>query len=275
MRFFTLAIFTSMLLLSACRNKELVRPGDPLEVSYDKSMALFEKGKYGDAAYGFDLITRVGRGTNYSTDAQFFLAESYYLDKQYIIASSEYERFISYYPQDERRQEVEYKRALCFYEQSPRYRLDQGATVRAIELFQLFNNKYPDSEFVLESASRIDELRNKLARKSYEAASFYLRINSYLAATIYFDQTIDQYPESNWAERSLVKLIETYITYADRSIVEKQEERYNLAVSNYEKFLQLFPQSKEREKVEKLYLEATQKISKIDNSPINGSVGNN
>lgn len=272
MRYLTIAVFSGIMLFTACKNKELISPRDPLNVAYDKSMALYEKGKFGDAAYGFDVVTRTGRGSTYSENAQYYLAESYYNDKQYILAASEYERFISYYPRDERRAEMEYKRALCYYHQSPRYRLDQGATVRAIELFQLFNTKYPNSEYVIESAGRIDELRNKLAHKNFVAGEFYLRTNRFLAATIYFDQTIDQFPESIWSERALVKQIETYITYADRSIASKQLERYNLAVSNYEKFLQLFPQSESRGEAESLFADASKKISNLSTT---GNVGSN
>lgn len=275
MRGLSIAFLALIILTGACRNKDLIRPGDPLNVAYDKSVALYEAGKYDDAAYGFDLVTRMGRGTNFSKDAQFYLGESYYKDKQYIIAASEYERFISFYPQDEKREEVEYKLALCYYEQSPRYRLDQTPTRRAIELFQLFNTKYPDSEFVMESAARIDELRNKLARKSFEAGEFYLRTDRYKAASIYFDQVIDQFPESNWAEASLLKQIETYIIYADNSIAEKQAERYTLAIDNYEKFLQLFPLSEKRGDAESMYAEAAKKLSDID-VPVSGdSIGSN
>lgn len=275
MRYLSIVLISTIILLTACRNKELVRPGEPINVAFDKSMALFEKEKYGDAAFGFDLVSRLGRGTDYSQEAQYYLAESYFQDGQFIIAASEYERFISYYPQDEKREEVEFKRALCYYEQSPRYRLDQSATGRAIELFQLFNNRYPDSEYVVESAAKIDELRNKLAHKNYEAAEFYLRTDRYLAASIYFDQTIDLYPESVWAERSLIKLIETYIVYADRSIDYKQGERYNLAIDTYEKFLQLFPQSNSREKAEELYIEASKKLSGVSFQSSSDTIGSN
>jgi outer membrane protein assembly factor BamD len=275
MRYFSIALLSLIVLTGACRNKDLIRPGDPLNVAYDKSLALYQEGKYGDAAYGFDIVTRMGRGTNYSKDAQFYLAESYYEDKQYILAASEYQRFISYYPRDEKREEVEYKLAMCYYQQSPRYRLDQSPTRRAIELFQLFNTKYPDSELVIESADRIDELRNKLARKAYEAGEFYLRTNRYKASSIYFDQVIDQYPESNWAERSLIKQIETYIIYADNSIPARQAERYNKAIENYEKFLQLFPLSEQRASAESLYLEAVDKLADVEAPASGDSIGSN
>ncbi len=275
MRSIFITLFSILILTSACRNKDLIRPGDALNVAYDKSVALYEQEKFGDAAYGFDMVTRMGRGTNYSKDAQFFLAESYFNDKQYILAASEYERFISYYPQDEKREEVEYKLAMCYYEQSPRYRLDQSPTRRAIQLFQLFNNKYPDSEFVVESAARIDELRNKLARKAFEAGEFYLRTNRYLAASIYFDEVIDQYPESKWAEPSLLKQIETYITYADNSIRDRQIERYTKAIDNYEKFIQLFPQSSNRGSAESMYSDAMNKLSDLEAPSAGDTIGSN
>ena len=275
MRSITIMLIIFLTLTNACRNKDLIRAGDPLNIAYDKSVALYEAEKFDDAAYGFDLVTRMGRGTNFSKDAQFYLAESYFLDKDYIIAASEYERFISYYPQDERREQVEYKIAVCFYEQSPRYRLDQTATKRAIQLFQLFNTKYPDSEYVIESASKIDELRNKLAKKDFEAGEFYLRTDRYVAASIYFDQVIDQYPESKWAELSILKQIETYIIYADNSIKEKQIERYTLAIDNYEKFIQLFPNSSKRGVVESMYLDAVKKIDHVDIIYSNDTLGRN
>lgn len=275
MRSIVITLFSLLILTSACRNKDLIRPGDPLNVAYDKSLSLYERGKYDDAAYGFDLVTRMGRGTNFSKDAQFYLAESYFADRQYILAASEYERFISYYPQDEKREEVEYKLALCFYEQSPRYRLDQTPTRRAIQLFQLFNTKYPDSELVVESAARIDELRNKLARKAFEAGEFYLRTDRYVAASIYFDQVVDQYPESDWAESSLLKQIETYIIYADNSIEERQFERYSMAIENYEKFIQLFPQSSKRGDAESMYSEALSKLADVDESNSGDTLGSN
>ncbi len=241
---------------TACNNKSLIRPGEAINVSYDKAMNLYEKGKYNDAAQAFETVTRLGRGTNYAQNAQFYLAESYFKDERFLLAASEYERFISYYPRDERREEVDYKRALSFFEQSPRYRLDQRPTGRAIELFQLFINNYPSSDRVTEAASKIDDLRNKLALKYLKSAEFYARIDMFKAAIIYYDLTIDQFPESKWAEEALVKQIKTYNRYASLSVDSKKAERYLNAISSYEKFIQLFPSSELRGDAEKFRDEA-------------------
>ncbi len=261
MRIIFLLAITSLFLFQACNNDKLIKRGDSVDVAYEKAMAFYEEGDWGEAANAFDTVTRVGRGTEYGQEAQYYLAESYYKDKQYLLAASEYDRYVSYYPQDERRPEMEFKAAMCYYKLSPRYKLDQSQTRKAIERFQLFNNRYPDHERVPEAADKIDDLREKLAKKSYEAAQFYVRTEQYEAATIYLDKTIDQYPESKWAERALVDQIRTFIAYADASVVEKQAERYQKSIDNYEKFLQLFPESKFRSEVENYHDEAVKKLA--------------
>jgi outer membrane protein assembly factor BamD len=261
-----LIVFSFLLVFSACKNDKLIKKGDSVQVAYEKAMAFYEAKDYGEAANAFDTVTRVGRGSEYGQDAQYYLAESYYKDGQYLLAASEYDRYVSYYPQDERRPEVEYKAAMCYFKQSPRYKLDQSQTRTAIERFQLFNNRYPDSELVTEAAARIDELRNKLAHKAYEAAQFYVRTEQYKAATIYLDRTIDQYPESKWAERALVDQVRTYINYADNSVVESQAARYLKSIDAYEKFIQLFPESKYRSEVESLHDEAVNKLKSVPSS---------
>lgn len=256
-----LLVVSFLFLFTACKNDNLIKRGDSVEVAYQKAMAFYEKGDYGEAANAFDTVTRVGRGTEYGQDAQYYLSESYYNDGQYLLAASEYDRYVSFYPRDERREEMEYKAAMCYYHLSPRYQLDQSQTREAIERFQLFNNRYPDSEYVTEVADRIDDLRRKLARKSYEAARFYFRTEQYKAATIYLDLTIDRYPETKWAERALVDQVRIYIDYADNSIPGRQAERYEKAIEAYETFIQLFPNSELRSDIENTHDEARKKLS--------------
>lgn len=259
-RNFDLNLATAVILVAifaaSCGKKELVRPGDPLPEAYEKAYNLFDKGKFRDAANAFEMVVRAGRGTDYGRDAQYYLAESYYNDRNYLRAASEYERFISLYPRSERRQEAEFKKAFCYYKLSPRYRLDQTYTRQAIEAFRLFQSRYPDSDRVQKAAEYISELRGKLAHKMFNAAVSYFRWGQYEAATIYYEMTIDQYPETKWAERSLVNLINAYVVYADRSVRNKQRERYQKAVDNYEKYLQLYPRGKYRSQADEYVDEA-------------------
>jgi outer membrane protein assembly factor BamD len=242
-----------LFILASCRSQELIRPGDSLEVAYDKAYALYEEERWRDAASAFEVVISIGRGTEYGRNAQFYLAESHYNNRQYLVAASEYERYSASHPNSERRQEADFKAALSYYNLSPRYNIDQQYTRRAIEQFSLFLVRYPNSEMTTEAGQKIDELRDKLARKKYEAAQFYMRTNRYNAAAVYYEMVIDRFPESRYAERSLVNQIDAYIKYAENSVTARQEERFRKAVESYEKYLQLFPRGDNRATAENLY----------------------
>lgn len=246
--------FSSLLLIflvfASCKNEDLIQRGDSLEVAFGKAKSLYDAEDYTESAKAFETVIQIARGTDYGQEAQYYLAESYFKDRRYLLAASEYERFISLFPRAEKRQQAQFQEAYSYYKLSPRYKLDQSNTRKAIEKFQLYNSRYPNGERVEESSQYITEMRSKLAKKLYHSADLYMRTDQYEAAIIYYDLTIDQYPETIWAQRSLVDEIETYNTYAGRSVQEKQQERYQKAVEAYEKFVQLFPNGEYRQQAD-------------------------
>lgn len=247
----------------SCADKNLIRPGDPVNIAFDKAKRVYDKGAYGEAARAFETVISIARGTNYAQDAQYYLAESYFKNKEYLLAASEYQRYMNYYPRDERREEVQYKEALCYYKLSPRYKLDQTETLKALELFQLFILRYPTSEYSTEAGKRVNELRNKLAHKMFDAGLFYLRIREYNAAQIYFGLVVNEYPDSIWADDALAKQMEALELYADNSVQDKKEERYRMALNVYQKYLQLFPNGAQREEMEGRYDDIRDKMKSL------------
>lgn len=239
-----------LIAVTSCKNQNLIKRGDSLQTAFNKAMRLYQNENYSDAAEAFETVIQIGRGTDIGQEAQFYLAESYFNDRRYLLAASEYERFISLFPRVEKREEAQYREAYCYYQMSPRYKLDQKYTKKAIEKFQLYSSRYPNSDKMKQVSTYITEMRQKLAKKLYYAADLYMRTDQYEAAIIYYDLTIDKYPETVWAQRSLVDEISAYNTYASRSIQSKQEERYEKAVKTYEKFVQLFPNGKYRSEAE-------------------------
>lgn len=256
-------LFLVLLTLTSCRSEELIRAGDSLEVAYEKAMNQFEMENYDEAARAFETVVSIGRGTDIGQNAQFYIAESYFAQRRYLLASSEYSRYVQFHPNSERRQSAEFNEALSYYHLSPRYRLDQGYTNTAIERFRLFNARYPDSEFREEAAGYIEELRSKLARRDYNAAEFYMRISNYNSAAIYFGLVIDNYPETSWAELALVRQIEANVIYAENSVEQRQEERFRSALESYNRYLQLFPRGDNRSRAEDLYDRANRGLSDV------------
>jgi len=266
-----------LLVISSCKNKNLIQRGDSLQTAFKKAMQLYQNEDYGKSAEAFETVIQIGRGTDYGQEAQFYLADSYFKDERYLLAASEFERYVSLFPRTAKRQEAQFNEAYCYYKLSPRYKLDQKYTKKAIEKFQLFNSRYGNSDQADQAAQYISEMRAKLAKKLYYAADLYMRTDSYKAAIIYYDLTIDNYPETTWAQRALVDEINAYNTYAGRSVRSKQEERYQKAVDTYEKFVQLFPKGEYRSKAEDYVDKARAELAELQvtKAPENDSVSVN
>lgn len=260
----------ALIFIVSCSQKQYIRPGDTLPVAFGKAKLLYDKGKYGDAADAFETVLSIGRGTATGREAQLLLAESLYKSKQYILSAAEFERFVTFYPREERKAYAEYMAAESYFKMSPTFKLDQEYTNKAIESYRLYLNNHPTDSLVSDASDKIDALRDKLAHKLFYAAEYYVRTaditvrnNQYESAAIYYDLILEKYPETPWAEKALAYEIEALVLSADKSVQQRQLERYEKAIEQYEKYLQLFPNGAHRQLAEDQYLKAKKEIQRL------------
>ena len=97
------------------------------------------------------------------------------------------------YPSSDYAAESWYKKALCFFMESPQADLDQENTLLAIDEFNRFIENFPRNELVPEAEKKIKELQEKLAYKEYKIAELYRKMKSYDAALIYYQSVIDDH----------------------------------------------------------------------------------
>lgn len=256
------ALLVAVLLLTGCTGSGRLSYESPQE-AFDKGKSLFEEEKYTRAIEYLQGTFDYGRAHEWADDAQLYLARAYRANKQYILAANEYTRFVEIYRNDPRVPDAEYERALTYYERSPSYELDQTPTKEAIRYFQLFLNRYPGSERADDAEAKITELRDKLAHKQYDAAQLYERRGLYEAAAVSYERVFDQYPDTQWADDALVGAMRMYIAFAEQSIRQKQGERYEKAVENYERLVQIFPDSPVLKEAEALYENAAAQLEQL------------
>src|SRR5690606_36811705 len=127
------------------------------------------------------LSNRVA-GSDDAPNVVFNSAYANYYDKNYKLAGHQFKNFAVTFPQDPRKEEAAYMSALCYYEGSMDYNLDQTSTELAINELQNFLNEYPTSERSRNISQLMDELRYKLEYKAYENARQYYKMGEYKAA---------------------------------------------------------------------------------------------
>ncbi|MDA0683371.1 MAG: outer membrane protein assembly factor BamD [Bacteroidetes bacterium] len=251
--FFALLIGASML-LSACAGSGRLRYETPQE-AYEKGLALFEKGDYDKAAEYLQGTFDFGRTHQWAADAQLLLARSYRANEDYLLAANEFTRFTQIYRSDERVPDAEYELALTYYDRSPKYQLDQSDTERAIVQFQLFITRYRDNPLIEDAQARITELRGKLAQKQIHTAELYATRGYHNAAAVSYEAAFDRFYDTEMADDALLGALRSYYEYAKASIRNRQMERLEMAESNYDRLIQIFPNSPLMKEAESIYVE--------------------
>lgn len=199
---------------------------------YKKAQTLYE-----------ELFTEV-KGTVKFEEVYYKDAYCFYYMKMYRDAENLFKGFLEVFPNSPKAEEVDYMRAYSYYKQSPKLELEQVATTKAIGMMQTFINTHPGSERIKEATDIIDKCRAKLEQKEARAAELYYNLGQYRASAIAFTTLMNNYPESAKGEEYKLKAVKSYYKFAKMSIQEKQIERYEKVVTEYQDFADRYPDSK-------------------------------
>ncbi len=211
--------------------------------AYDRGVEAAERGKYAQATEYLRAALDFGRTGELADDAQLALARAYAADGQYLLAGNEFTRFVEFYRTDPRVEQAAFERIQAYAELSPRYELDQTDTRQALSYIRIFLQQYPESPNLAAADALAAGLREKLARKQYQAGRLYERREYYEAAVIAFRDVLNEYPASEYADDALVGAVRAQLAYADGSIQARQQARYRSALDLYDQLTTLFPQS--------------------------------
>ena len=150
--------------------------------------------------------------------------------------------------------------AYCYYLDSPKPSLDQTNTLLAIKELQAFADMYPKSDRIAESNELIDKLREKLELKDFNIALLYYRMRDYQAAITSFQNVLKKYPDTDRNEEILYNMAVAYFEYAERSIAEKQKQRYEASIESYNNLRFQFPESEYLKALENIHIRSRKKI---------------
>ena len=208
-------------------------------------MEKFNDGEYLDAIEDFKTITIKYQGSEYADKAEYYLAECRYLREEYILAAAEYDILIRTMPSSLLVPKARYKRAMSYYNLSPKSFLDQKYTTQAIDEFQAFLEYSPTDSLVKGAAEKITELNNKLAKKDYDNAQLYYRMDYYKAAIAYFDYVLEHYHDSEYADDAML----------GKARCQLERKDYAGAQQSIDQFMERYPQSPVKEDVQALQKE--------------------
>lgn len=183
---------------------------DPADKLYNEGLANLEAGRLTEAAKKFEAIDRQHPYTEWARKALVMAAFTNYRQGKYEEAISMAKRYNTLYPTSPESAYAYYIIGLSYYRQIPDVTRDQAASRRAVAALQEVVDRFPDSEYVEDSKTKIRAARDQLAGKEMQVGRYYLERKDYIAAIKRFRGVVEQYSNTPQVEEALARLVEAY-----------------------------------------------------------------
>lgn len=227
-----LIIFLAFFALSACnKQQEMALKSADKDYILKVANENFENKKWTDALALYERLSNLVAGTDDAPNVVYNSAYANYYDKNYKLAGHQFKNFAVTFPQDKRAEDASYMSALCYYEGSMDYNLDQTSTELAINEMQNFLNSYPNSEKSKNINELIDELTYKLEFKAYENARQYYKMADFKAASTAFENVLGDFPSTKLRTKIYDYILRSKYELAVNSIYDLKKDRLEEATT--------------------------------------------
>ena len=205
-------------------------------ILFDRGEAALAEENWGDARGFFVQVRDNYPQSDFRADARLGVADSYEGQggaSQYTSALAEYEDFLRLYPTHPRAAYAQFKLAIVHHHQMRQPERDQSWTLSAIAQFELFLERFPNSELAPEATNYLREARDRLADSEYLVGEYYYRNEWWPGAIDRFKTISESDPQYTRRESVYFYLADAYFNNGDLQD----------ALPVFQQLLREFPQS--------------------------------
>jgi len=264
-------LFLIVLIFVSCSKNDQIKKSVIKEKSLDMQvLEAYNEGKNalegGDVLYAakkFNEAETLFPQSPWAPKSALMAAYSYYTQDYYGDAVAELERFIRIYPTYKDLDYVHYLLGICYFEQIVDEKKDLGSIKDAKLKFAFVIEKYPNSEYAMDSEFKMDLINEYLASKEMYVGRYYMEKKKWIPAINRFRTVVDDYDTTIYTPEALHRLVEVHymIGLIDEAEKYAQLLGYNYGSSEwYENSYSLF--NKSYKKTKKKKFEDTKKKSK-------------
>jgi outer membrane protein assembly factor BamD len=235
------AIVLATLLVAACASKATtVPPGtaQPDRFLFDRgNMALQEQDWMNARTYFQQLVDGYPQSP-LRPDAKLGVGDAYLGEggtENLTFAVNEYREFLMFYPTNPRADYAQYKLAMTHFRQMRAPERDQSETKAALQEFDVFFQRYPNSPLMAEVKQNWRIARDRLSEASFRVGLTYYRARWYPGAIDRFREVLRDDPGFTRRDSVYFYLAESLaktdkkpeaVPYFERLIAEFQESEY-------------------------------------------------
>ena len=243
------------------------------DFKYEYAKQCFAQGKFGNAITLLSEVVTAQKGRQNAQESLYMLAMAQYCNRDYEAASATFRKYFQSYPKGDFAEQASFYVGQSLFESMPDPRLDQSATVGAINAYQNFMDYFPESSLREEAQKRLFILQDNLVMKEYLSAELYYNLGGYFgninsntesnyeSCIITAQNALKTYPYTSMREKFSLLIMKSKFELAQNSSEEKRVERYRDAEDECYGFLNEFPESENCKTAEK-FIAKCKKITK-------------
>ena len=252
--YFALSLLLVLGGLSACKTQyDMVLESNDVDTKYKAAFDYYNAGKFSRSAALFESLTLMTNGTERYDTVMYYLGLSNYSYKDYYTAETNFQQYLTYFPQGDFSDMAAFLRIDCLDRATLRYELDQTATYTAINAIGEYLESHPSGANADICRHYIQELGERLDRKAFENARLYYKMEDYLAARVALKNVLKDDADNVFREEILYYSAMASYKYAEMSVREKQKERFLVFQDDYLNFIGEYPESEHRKELDALY----------------------
>jgi outer membrane protein assembly factor BamD len=177
-----LLILVVSLLIISCASK---RPegSTEAEILFKEAKDLISKSRYIQANEKLNTVRSQYPYSFYATHSELLQADILFSQESYAEAASAYILFRDFHPKYTELGYVIFRISESFYRQLPStFDRDLTAGIESVKYFQELIQSYPNTEYVKQAQSRINQIEEMIEKKEIYIADFYFKTKDFVAA---------------------------------------------------------------------------------------------
>ena len=193
------------------------RPGFQLknyqnnEALFQASLREFEKGKWDNAAAGFEKLTlELAPRDTLAARSFWYLGLTRQQQRDYLRAAQAFQRIFESYPDDSLAERSLYEQGRSYQAMWTRTDRDPSYGDAALATYTSIGTYYPDSKYKDSVAAQVKTLESMFAQKYYDTGLYYFRDKAWDSGVIYFRLVLESWPDAPRSRDAALRLIDTY-----------------------------------------------------------------
>ena len=178
--------------------------------AYNDGLKELDRGDVIYAAKKFNEAELLYPQSVWAPRAALMAAYSYFSKFYYSDAVLELEKFLDKYKNHPRRDYAYYLLALSHYDQIIDETKDLNEILKAKKYFEIIIQKYPNTEFALDSEYKLELIQELLASKEMYLARYYVDREKWIPAINRFKTVVEYYDSTIYVEEALHRLVELH-----------------------------------------------------------------